>query len=64
VAGLIGLINGNGGLLYAPDTESNSILAFIVDATTGSLAPLPGSPFPTSAGPVALTTVFFQILTP
>ena len=59
-----GLINGNGGVLYVPDTQSKSILAFSVDGSTGSLAPLPGSPFPTSVGPVALTRVVTPILTP
>lgn len=44
-------------IIYVPDLQSKSILAFAVDESTGSLSQLPGSPFPTSAGPEALTTV-------
>jgi 6-phosphogluconolactonase (cycloisomerase 2 family) len=59
-----GLISGFDGALYVPDTQSNAVLGFSVNTTTGSLTPLAGSPFPAIGGPVALTSVFFQILTP
>ena len=59
-----GLINGNGGVFYAPDSQANSILAFSVNASTGSLAPLSGSPFLISAEPEALTSVRLPILDP
>jgi hypothetical protein len=48
---------------YVPDLQSNSILGFVEDST-GSLAPLPGSPFPTGVGPVALTAVAFPVVDP
>jgi 6-phosphogluconolactonase len=49
--------------LYVPDLQSSAILAFDVNAN-GSLTPSAGSPFPTSAGPVALTVVDTPILDP
>src|SRR5882762_2494032 len=39
---------------YVPNTGSNDITAYIVNETTGSLAPVVGSPFATGAIPRAV----------
>jgi 6-phosphogluconolactonase len=59
-----GLINGDGGGVYVPDSQANSILGFSINESTGSLAPISGSPFLTSAAPEALTSVILPILDP
>jgi len=46
-----------GNFLYAADTTANAILAFAVDPILGSLTPVPGSPFPANASPLALHIV-------
>jgi len=59
-----GLINGDGGGVYVPDSQANSILGFIINESTGSLAPISGSPFLISAAPEALTSVILPIVDP
>jgi hypothetical protein len=58
-----GLLNRS-NIVYVPDRQSNSILTFVVDNTTGALTPLSGSPFTTGVGPVALTTIGFPEVDP
>lgn len=36
-----------GNFLYVSDSASNDVSAFSIDSATGSLTPVPGSPFPT-----------------
>jgi 6-phosphogluconolactonase len=45
-------IDPAGKFLYSPDGTSNSIAGFTIDGTSGALAPIPGSPFPTGIAPV------------
>jgi 6-phosphogluconolactonase (cycloisomerase 2 family) len=37
--------------LYVPNQASNEVSAYALDATTGTLTPVPGSPFATAASP-------------
>jgi hypothetical protein len=59
-----GLINGDGGGVYVPDSQANSILGFSINESTGSLAPISGSPFLISAAPEALTSVILPVVDP
>ena len=49
------ILESNGSFLYAP-LISGGIAAFTVNASTGALSDVPGSPFPTSNQPFALAT--------
>jgi 6-phosphogluconolactonase (cycloisomerase 2 family) len=51
----------SGQFLYVPNQNifSNNVSAFMLNATTGALAPVPGSPFPAGnfPGPVTITRI-------
>jgi len=54
------IINGTPGFVYVANGMFGSVLtgtisAFSVDPNTGSLTPVPGSPFPAGANPTAVT---------
>ena len=38
----------SGNFLFAVNTKTNNISAFVINSQTGALAPVPGSPFPTN----------------
>ena len=48
-------LTSGGNFAYVVNHDSNNVSAFTVDSVTGTLAPLPGSPFATERGPVSLT---------
>ena len=48
---LTNALAGYGHWLYAANGGSNTVAGFSVDAATGALTPVPGSPFATSGGP-------------
>ena len=57
--GPVGLaVHPNGSFLYVAlwgtTSFGNSVAAFAINATTGALTPVPGSPFPVGSGPLAL----------
>jgi len=41
--------------LYAANNASSAVSAFSINATTGALSPVPGSPFPASGSPTSLS---------
>jgi 6-phosphogluconolactonase len=41
----------SGNFLYAPDPPANEVVGFAIDATTGGLTSIPGSPFPAGDQP-------------
>jgi 6-phosphogluconolactonase len=41
----------SGNFLYAPDAQSNTVVGFAIDGTTGGLTALPGSTFPAGTSP-------------
>lgn len=47
-------VHPGGRFVYAPNAGSHDVSGYAVDAATGRLAELPGSPFPAGLGPVAL----------
>jgi 6-phosphogluconolactonase (cycloisomerase 2 family) len=47
-------LDASGKFLYVGNTVSNDISAYIVDKKTGSLMPVPGSPFPAGNVPFGL----------
>jgi 6-phosphogluconolactonase len=46
------LIDPSGSFAYVINTNANSISAYLIDASTGALTAVAGSPFATGAGPV------------
>jgi 6-phosphogluconolactonase len=51
------LYSANGGLSFLPDpAKTNNVSAFTINAATGALTEIAGSPFPTGTGPRRLTT--------
>lgn len=44
-------IDPSGKFLYTPDAASNVVVGFTIDAATGALSPMSGSPFPAGASP-------------
>jgi 6-phosphogluconolactonase (cycloisomerase 2 family) len=43
--------------LYAADPQAKSVRAYTIDGNTGTLSPIPGSPFPAGNAPLLLTVV-------
>jgi 6-phosphogluconolactonase len=41
--------------LYAANSQANNINAYTIDGNTGTLSPIPGSPFPAGTAPMLLT---------
>jgi len=44
-------VDSSGRFLYATDSNSNYIVAFSIDNSTGALTPMSGSPFASGVGP-------------
>ena len=45
----------SGKYLYTANQSSNDVSGFMIDAATGAISPISGSPFPVGLGPVAVT---------
>jgi 6-phosphogluconolactonase len=43
--------------LYAADPQAKTITAYTIDGNTGTLSPVPGSPFAAGNSPALLTVV-------
>jgi 6-phosphogluconolactonase (cycloisomerase 2 family) len=43
--------------LYAADPQAKTVRAYTIDGNTGTLSPIPGSPFPAGNAPLLLTVV-------
>jgi len=50
----IPVVHPNGRFLYAPNAGSNDVSGYAIDPASGLLSTLPGSPFASGLGPVAL----------
>jgi 6-phosphogluconolactonase (cycloisomerase 2 family) len=48
------LVDPSGSFLFVPNSNANSISAYAIDAASGTLKHVAGSPFPTPAGPSSL----------
>jgi 6-phosphogluconolactonase (cycloisomerase 2 family) len=51
------VVDSTGNFVYTVLLSTNQVAAFSIVASSGSLNPVPGSPFATGNGPVALATV-------
>jgi hypothetical protein len=49
-------VSANGQFAYVANQFSNDVSAYTINATTGALTPVPGSPFAAGAFPVSVTT--------
>jgi len=47
----------SGKYVYVANAGSQSISAFVLDSTTGQLAPVPGSPFPVTVMPELIVPI-------
>jgi 6-phosphogluconolactonase (cycloisomerase 2 family) len=56
VWGLSQILTASGNFfLYAADPEAEAVTAYTIDANTGALSPVQGSPFPAGSAPMLLT---------
>jgi 6-phosphogluconolactonase (cycloisomerase 2 family) len=46
-----------GKFLYLTGEDSNTVFGYRIDSASGTLSPLPGSPFPIGATPLSLSVV-------
>jgi DNA-binding beta-propeller fold protein YncE len=49
-------VDPTGKFAYATNGEDNTVSAYTINASTGALAPIAGSPFAAGAGPLSITT--------